>query len=85
MLIETTRYELPPEGISLLGYIVRRMHKTEWLTEVPALPAGVDAQSTAAYVQDVLAGRQPVPTAVALQVEHILRLARHNIPMETTA
>jgi len=26
MLIETTRYELPPEGISLLGYIVRRMH-----------------------------------------------------------
>ena len=35
MLIETTRYELPPEGISLLGYIVRRMHKTEWLAKVP--------------------------------------------------
>ena len=33
MLIETTRYELPPEGISLLGYIVRRMHKTDWLTK----------------------------------------------------
>ena len=31
MLIETTRYELPSEGITLLGYIVRRMHKTEWL------------------------------------------------------
>jgi len=31
MLIETSRYELPVEGISLLGYIVRRMHKTEWL------------------------------------------------------
>jgi len=31
MLIETTRYELPPEGTTLLGYIVRRMHKTEWL------------------------------------------------------
>ena len=31
MLIETTRYELPPEGITLLGYIARRMHKTEWL------------------------------------------------------
>jgi len=42
MLIETTRYELPPEGISLLGYIVRRMHKTEWLTEVPALLAAGD-------------------------------------------
>lgn len=31
MLIDTLRYELPPEGTSLLGYIVRRMHKTEWL------------------------------------------------------
>lgn len=31
MLIETARYELPPEGTTLLGYIVRRMHKTEWL------------------------------------------------------
>jgi len=41
MLIETARYELPPEGISLLGYIVRRMHKTEWLAKVPAaLAAG---------------------------------------------
>lgn len=36
MLIETSRYELPPEGITLLGYIVRRMHKTEWLAKVPA-------------------------------------------------
>jgi len=32
---ETTRYELPPEGTSLLGYIVRRMHKTAWLARVP--------------------------------------------------
>jgi len=37
MLIETARYELPPQGITLLGYIVRRMHKTEWLAKVPAL------------------------------------------------
>ena len=37
MLIETARYELPPEGITLLGYIVRRMHKTEWLAKIPAL------------------------------------------------
>ena len=35
MLIETARYELPPEGITLLGYIVRRMHKTEWLANIP--------------------------------------------------
>ncbi len=34
-----TRYELPPAGITLLGYVVRRMHKTQWLTSVPALLA----------------------------------------------
>lgn len=36
-MTETTRYELPPEGTSLLGYIVRRMHKTVWLAPVPDL------------------------------------------------
>jgi hypothetical protein len=35
----TTRYELPSEGITLLGYVVRRMHKTQWLISVPALLA----------------------------------------------
>ena len=39
MLIDTVRYELPPEGISLLGYIVRRMHKTERLLPIPELLA----------------------------------------------
>jgi len=37
MKSEITRYELPPKGITLLGYIVRRMHKTEWLALVPDL------------------------------------------------
>ena len=32
-----TRYELPPTGITLLGYVVRRMHKTQWLMSVPEL------------------------------------------------
>jgi hypothetical protein len=36
---DNTRYELPPAGITLLGYVVRRMHKTQWLTFVPALIA----------------------------------------------
>jgi len=46
MLIETARYELPPEGITLLGYIVRRMHKTEWLAKVPtALATGKTAEA----------------------------------------
>ncbi len=33
----TTRYELPPAGITLLGYVVRRMHKTQWLMSVSEL------------------------------------------------
>jgi hypothetical protein len=36
-LTESTRYELPPSGITLLGYIVRRMHKTAWLAPIPQL------------------------------------------------
>lgn len=36
---DRTRYELPTSGISLLGYIVRRMHKTQWLISVPGLIA----------------------------------------------
>jgi len=31
------RYELPPAGITLLGYVVRRMHKTQLLMPVPEL------------------------------------------------
>jgi hypothetical protein len=34
-----TRYELPTTGITLLGYVVRRMHKTHLLVSVPALLA----------------------------------------------
>jgi len=37
MASDTVRYELPPEGTTLLGYIVRRMHKTAWLAPVPEL------------------------------------------------
>ena len=37
MPIDTIRYELPTGGITLLGYIVRRMHKTVWLAAVPEL------------------------------------------------
>ncbi len=44
-------------------------------TDLPHLPASVDAASTAAYIRDVLHERLPVPASVARQVEHILRLA----------
>jgi anthranilate phosphoribosyltransferase len=42
---------------------------------LPELPREIDAQSTAAYVQDVLEDRKAAPESLALQVEHILRLA----------
>ena len=47
--MNATRYELPPEGTSLLGYIVRRMHKTSWLAPIPVLLA--QGQSAKALVQ----------------------------------
>ena len=36
---DTTRYELPTARITLLGYVVRRMHKTHWLIPIPSLIA----------------------------------------------
>lgn len=50
MLQDTLRYELPPRGQSLLGYIVRRMHKTEWLTPVTDLIAAQDSAQALARV-----------------------------------
>jgi len=46
----TTRYELPPEGITLLGYVVRRMHKTAWLTPIKDLLAQGKTTETLARV-----------------------------------
>ncbi len=45
MTTDAMRYELPPEGISLLGYIVRRMHKTALLEKIPALILDGQAKS----------------------------------------
>lgn len=42
------------------------------LVQVPELPT-VDAAATAAYTEHVLQGLLPVPEAIALQVQHILR------------
>jgi anthranilate phosphoribosyltransferase len=46
------------------------------LTELPNLPTGTDAASTAAYIRAVLASSQPVPAPIAHQVAHILQLHR---------
>jgi anthranilate phosphoribosyltransferase len=44
--------------------------------EMQGLPKEVDAITTAAYIDKVLSGQEPVPASIALQVEHILRLAQ---------
>jgi anthranilate phosphoribosyltransferase len=56
------------------------------LTDLPDLPGEIDPASTAAYIEDVLHGRKPVPASMALQLEHILHLAAsHDTQkMETT-
>ena len=46
------------------------------LATLPDLPKTTDAVSTAAYIQSVLNGQQPVPTSIAMQVEHILRVIK---------
>ncbi len=46
------------------------------LNALPDLPKTTDAASTAAYIQSVMTGQQPVPTSIAMQVEHILRLVK---------
>ena len=45
------------------------------VTDLPGLPREVDVASTVAFINDVLAGHRKIPDSMALQVEHILRLA----------
>ena len=45
-----TRYELPPAGITLLGYVVRRMHKTRWLMSIPELAAAGKTEQALANI-----------------------------------
>jgi len=44
------------------------------LDMLPPLPTSTDAAITACYIQAVLAGTEPVPAPIALQVQHILKL-----------
>ena len=50
MQIDTVRYELPPEGTTLLGYIVRRMHKTAWLVPVQEMLAQGQSVKALEYI-----------------------------------
>lgn len=51
------------------------------LVALPELPKDISAEATAAYIRDVLNGRLPVPTPIALQVANILQeLPRQSTP-----
>ena len=50
LLKDTLRYELPPTGNTLLGYIVRRMHKTHWLAAAQHLISIGDASHALANI-----------------------------------
>ena len=50
--------------------------QTGALAALPDLPKAFDAQTTAAYITQVMAGSSPVPASIARQVEHILHLSR---------
>ena len=53
----------------------RQPAQTGTLAALPELPKSIDAARTAAYIRAVVAGEQPVPTPIALQVEYILQVA----------
>ena len=44
------------------------------LASLPNLPKAIDAASTAAYIESILSGAEPVPAPITRQVEHILQL-----------
>ena len=46
------------------------------LPTLPDLPKEFDAQTTAAYIRQVMAGSSPVPPSITQQVEHILQMAK---------
>ena len=46
------------------------------LASLPDLPKEFDAETTAAYIRQVMAGTNPVPPSIARQVEHILHLSK---------
>jgi anthranilate phosphoribosyltransferase len=51
-------------------------HQSGTLATLPTLPPTTDATDTATYIRAVMAGTQPVPTPIAQQVAHILRMVK---------
>jgi anthranilate phosphoribosyltransferase len=58
------------------GKCITLVQKQAPVDATPPLPAAADAQSTAAWIQAVLEGEQPVPQSIAEQVEHCAYVSR---------
>jgi anthranilate phosphoribosyltransferase len=67
------------EGLHLGQRHVLQPAQEGSISQLPDLPNGQDVQATARYTQAVLAGQQPVPTPLRLQVERIVALARTSL------
>jgi anthranilate phosphoribosyltransferase len=46
------------------------------VSDMPPLPASTDAQTTAAWIEEALQGRQPVPQPIAEQVSQCLMVSK---------
>ena len=58
------------------------------LTELPVLPRGFDAATTAVYIQSVVSGEKPAPGPLTQQVECLMRALGaivHSAPQEQSA
>jgi len=58
------------------------------LTELPVLPRGLDASTTARYIQSVVSGEKPAPAPLTQQVECLMRALEaigHQTPQERIA
>jgi anthranilate phosphoribosyltransferase len=52
------------------------IERQEPVDTMPPLPAASDAATTAAWIRDALAGKQPVPAPIAEQVAQIVNVVR---------
>ncbi|HJV86660.1 MAG TPA: DNA-binding protein YbiB [Noviherbaspirillum sp.] len=52
------------------------VQKQEPVDEMPPLPSSNDAETTAEWIRQALAGTQPIPAPIAEQVEHCLQVAK---------
>ncbi|MBP8183151.1 MAG: DNA-binding protein YbiB [Rhodoferax sp.] len=64
------------QGFIQGALVEHQEHQRGTLTSLPDLPANMDADSTAAYIRQVLAGTQPLPEPIAQQVARILHLVQ---------